>query len=303
MKKRLAILLALAMIFSLAACGKKSADEKADKASEKVESKADTEKKEDKKEEAKAKGMIDVHGDDIFTTPEGVEELSDERLTEIAEYFDEDHLIKLEGMTYEEVEEYIGMPGAHFVDFDDEDENGIFTKSIFWYSPDQVFFTIFTADKDSPDDFGLTMAGAMPKNFDEDEEYEEDDEEYASESYEEMLVEFSRDTGMVEVTNGNPFISPGDTWEISEEDLKEIADYFDENYEETLGMTYEELKDYIGLPGAHYEALDDVDSESGDLIKQVFWYSPDHVFVVVFTADKDSPDDFGLDFTAYYDQD
>ena len=60
MKKRLVLLLAIAMIFSLAACGKKPADEKADKASEKVESKADTEKKEDKKEEAKAKGMIDI---------------------------------------------------------------------------------------------------------------------------------------------------------------------------------------------------------------------------------------------------
>lgn len=33
------------MIFSLAACGKKSADEKADKPSEKKENKADTEKK------------------------------------------------------------------------------------------------------------------------------------------------------------------------------------------------------------------------------------------------------------------
>ena len=300
MKKRLAILLVVAMIFSLAACGKKSADEKADKASQKKENKADTEKKEDKKEEAKAKGMIDVQGDEIFTTPEGVEELSEERLNEISEYFDKNQL-KVEGMTYEEVEEYIGMPGAHFVEHDDEDENGVLTKSIFWYSPDQVFFTIFTADKDSPDDFGLTMAGAMPKNFDEDEEYEEDTSE--SDEVGEMVVEFSRDTGMVEVTNGNPFISPGDTWEISEEDLKEIADYFDENYEETLGMTYEELKDYIGMPGAHYEVLDDVDSESGDLIKQIFWYSPDHVFVVVFTAEAEDPDNFGLDFTAYYEQD
>ena len=298
MKKRLALLLAVAMIFSLAACGKKSSDEKADKSSEKIENKADTEKK----EEAKAKGMIDVQGDEIFTTPEGIEELSNERLKEISEYFDEDHLTKLEGMTYEEVEEYIGMPGTHFVEHDDEDENGVLTKNIYWYSPDYLFYTIFTAYKDSPDDFGLTMAGSLPRNFDEDEEEEEED---ASESdgEGEMLVKLSPDTGMVEVTNANPYISPGETWEISEEDLEEIAKYFDENYEETVGMTYEEVKDYIGMPGAHYEALDDVDYETGDLKKQLFWYSPDHVFVVVFTAEAKDPDNFGLDFTAYYEQD
>lgn len=62
MRKRLSILLVLATIFSLVACGKKPADDKADKASEKVENKADTEKKEEKKEEAKANGMIEVHG-------------------------------------------------------------------------------------------------------------------------------------------------------------------------------------------------------------------------------------------------
>ena len=296
MKKRLALLIAVAMIFSLAACGKKSVDEKADTV------KKDEKKEEAKKEEAKAKGMIDVSGDEIFTTPEGIEELSEERLKEISEHFDENNLTKLEGMTYEEVEAYIGMPGAHFVEHDDEDENGVLTKNILWYSPDHVFFTIFSADKDSPDDFGLTMAGSMPKNFDED---EEEDEEDASESdeVEEIVAEYSRDTGMVEVTNGNPFISPADTWELSKEDLEKIAKYFDENYEETVGMTYEEVKTYIGQPGAHYEKLDDVDSETGDLKKQIFWYSPDHVFVVVFTAEPENPDDFGLEFTAYYEQD
>lgn len=117
MKKRLALLLAVAMIFSLAACGKKTVDEKADTV------KKDEKKEEAKKEETKAKGMIDVQGDEMFTTPEGIEELSNERLKEISEYFDEDHLTKFEGMTYEEVEAYIGMPGAHFVEHDDEDEN------------------------------------------------------------------------------------------------------------------------------------------------------------------------------------
>lgn len=294
MKKTLALLLAIAMIFSLAACGKKSADEKADKASQKQENKADTEKKEDKKEEAKAKGMIVVHGDDISTTPEGVEELSDERLKEVHEYFDK-NLLKLAGMTYEEVEEYIGTPGAHFVDFDEENEDGSHARSIFWFSPDHFLYAVFTADKDSPDDFGLIVVGAMPKDIDE-------DEEDASESDGEMLVKFSSDTGMVEVTNGNSFISPDDTWELSEEYLQEIADYFDENYEETVGMTYEEVKDYIGMPGIHYEALDDVDDESGDLKKYVFWYSPDYVFVVLFIAEPENPDDFGLDMTAYYEQ-
>ena len=296
MKKRLALLLAVAMIFSLAACGKKSSDEKAEKKTQ-VENKADTEKK-----EAKVKGMIDVSGDEIFTTPEGIEELSEERLKEISEHFDENHLTKLEGMTYEEVEAYIGKPGAHFVDHDDE-ENGVLTKNIFWYSPDHVFFTIFTADKDSPDDFGLTMAGSMPKNFDENEEDEAEEDASESDGEGEIVAEFSSDTGMLEVTNGNPYISPGDTWELSEEELEKRAKYFDENYEETVGMTYEEVKTYIGLPGAHYEKLDDVDSETGDLKKQLFWYSPDHVFVVVFTAEAKDPDNFGLDFTAYYEQD
>lgn len=299
MKKRLALLLAVAMIFSLAACGKKSVDEKADTV-KKDEKKEEAKKEEAKKEETKAKGMIDVQGDEMFTTPEGIEELSNERLKEISEYFDEDHLTKFEGMTYEEVEAYIGMPGAHFVEHDDEDENGVLTKNIYWYSPDYLFYTIFTAYKDSPDDFGLTMAGYMPRKFDEDEEEEDASE---SDEVEEIVAELSPDTGMVEVTNGNPYISPGDEWEISEEDLEEKAKYFDENYEETVGMTYEEVKDYIGKPGAHYEALDDVDPETGDLKKQIFWYSPDHVFVVVFTAEEKNPDDFGLDFTAYYEQD
>lgn len=124
MKKRLALLLAMAMIFTLAACGKKPAEEKADKPSEKIENKADTEKKEEKKEEGyKAIGMVDVHGEGIFTTPEGIEELSEERLKEIYEYFDK-NMEETQGMTYEEVEEYIGTPGAHFVDHDEENENG-----------------------------------------------------------------------------------------------------------------------------------------------------------------------------------
>lgn len=82
------------MIFSLAACGKKPADDKKDKTSEKVET------KEDKKEEAKkTTGMVDVSGEDVFPTPENIEELSEERLKEIAQYFDE-LADETEGMTY-----------------------------------------------------------------------------------------------------------------------------------------------------------------------------------------------------------
>lgn len=54
MKKGLALLLVVAMIFSLAACGKKPAEDKKEKTSEKVET------KEDKKEEAKEEVKEDV---------------------------------------------------------------------------------------------------------------------------------------------------------------------------------------------------------------------------------------------------
>lgn len=201
MRKRLSILLVLATIFSLVACGKKPADDKADKATEKVENKADTEKKEEKKEEAKAKGMIEVHGEGIFTTPEGIEELSEERLKEIYEYFDK-NMEETQGMTYEEVEEYIGVPGAHFVDHDEENENGELTKSIFWYSPDHFLSMVFTADKDSPDDFGFTETWAMPKAIDEDEV------DPQSESEEKPTVAYSDETGMLEVTGGSQNIYP-----------------------------------------------------------------------------------------------
>lgn len=43
--------------------------------------------------------MVDVSGEDVFTTPENIEELSEERLKEIAQYFDE-HADETEGMTY-----------------------------------------------------------------------------------------------------------------------------------------------------------------------------------------------------------
>nr|WP_311445357.1 hypothetical protein [Ezakiella coagulans] len=295
MRKRLSILLVLATIFSLVACGKKPADDKADKASEKVENKADTEKKEEKKEEAKAKGMIEVHGEGIFTTPEGIEELSEERLKEIYEYFDK-NMEETQGMTYEEVEEYIGVPGAHFVDHDEENENGELTKSIFWYSPDHFLSMVFTADKDSPDDFGFTETWAMPKAIDEDEV------DPQSESEEKPTVAYSDETGMLEVTGGSQNIYPGDISKLSEEELEKIAKYFKDNYYETQGMTYEEVAEYIGVPGAHFEDYDEVDPKSGELTRYVCWYSENSVFVAFFNADAEHPDNFGLVLTEYHEQ-
>lgn len=295
MRKRLSILLVLATIFSLVACGKKPADDKADKASEKVENKADTEKKEEKKEEAKAKGMIEVHGEGIFTTPEGIEELSEERLKEIYEYFDK-NMEETQGMTYEEVEEYIGVPGAHFVDHDEENENGELTKSIFWYSPDHFLSMVFTADKDSPDDFGFTETWAMPKAINEDEV------DPQSESEEKPTVAYSDETGMLEVTDGSQNIYPGDISKLSEEELEKIAKYFKDNYYETQGMTYEEVAEYIGVPGAHFEDYDEVDPKSGELTRYVCWYSENSVFVAFFNADAEHPDDFGLGLTEYHEQ-
>ncbi|WP_311443319.1 LptM family lipoprotein [Ezakiella coagulans] len=295
MRKRLSILLVLATIFSLVACGKKPADDKTDKASEKVENKADTEKKEEKKEEAKAKGIIEVHGEGIFTTPEGIEELSEERLKEIYEYFDK-NMEETQGMTYEEVEEYIGVPGAHFVDHDEENENGELTKSIFWYSPDHFLSMVFTADKDSPDDFGFTETWAMPKAIDEDEV------DPQSESEEKPTVAYSDETGMLEVTGGSQNIYPGDISKLSEEELEKIAKYFKDNYYETQGMTYEEVAEYIGVPGAHFEDYDEVDPKSGELTRYVCWYSENSVFVAFFNADAEHPDDFGLGLTEYHEQ-
>lgn len=295
MRKRLSILFVLATIFSLVACGKKPADDKADKASEKAENKADTEKKEEKKEEAKAKGMIEVHGEGIFTTPEGIEELSEERLKEIYEYFDK-NMEETQGMTYEEVEEYIGVPGAHFVDHDEENENGELTKSIFWYSPDHFLSMVFTADKDSPDDFGFTETWAMPKAINEDEV------DPQSESEEKPTVAYSDETGMLEVTGGSQNIYPGDISKLSEEELEKIAKYFKDNYYETQGMTYEEVAEYIGVPGAHFEDYDEVDPKSGELTRYVCWYSENSVFVAFFNADAEHPDDFGLGLTEYHEQ-
>ncbi len=296
MKKTLALLLAIAMIFTLAACGKKPAEDKtSDKAEKKTEQKA------------KVAEPIKVSGEDISTTPEGIEELSEEKLKEIYEYFDENYEETV-GMTYAEVEKKIGVPGAYFVDFDEEDENGNPTKTIFWFSPDHFLYVVFVADKDNPDEFGLDIAGALPKNIDEYEEGLEEDttesgeEETTSESDGEVIAELSPDTGMVEVTNGDPDKSPGDTWELSEEYLEEVAKYFDENYEETLGMTYEEVRDYIGMPGTNYPDYDELDPADGVLAKYVFWYSPDHAFVAMFTADAEYPDEFELENTAYYEQ-
>lgn len=72
MKKGLALLLVVAMIFSLAACGKKPAEDKKEKTSEKVET------KEDKKEEAKEEVKEDVKEDVKEEKPEVKE--ADERI-------------------------------------------------------------------------------------------------------------------------------------------------------------------------------------------------------------------------------
>ena len=239
--------------------------------------------------------MIEVHGEGIFTTPEGIEELSEERLKEIYEYFDK-NMEETQGMTYEEVEEYIGVPGAHFVDHDEENENGELTKSIFWYSPDHFLSMVFTADKDSPDNFGFTETWAMPKAIDEDEV------DPQSESEEKPTVAYSDETGMLEVTGGSQNIYPGDISKLSEEELEKIAKYFKDNYYETQGMTYEEVAEYIGVPGAHFEDYDEVDPKSGELTRYVCWYSENSVFVAFFNADAEHPDDFGLGLTEYHEQ-
>lgn len=50
------------------------------------------------------------------------------------------------------------MPGAHFVEHDEvNEEDGSHLINVFWYS------------KDSPDDFGLMMTGALPKDAGEEE--------------------------------------------------------------------------------------------------------------------------------------
>lgn len=46
------------------------------------------------------------------------------------------------------------MPGAYFVEHDEvNEEDGSHLINVFRYSKDHVFFTMFTAEKDSPDDF------------------------------------------------------------------------------------------------------------------------------------------------------
>ena len=290
MKKRLALLLAMAMIFTLAACGKKPAEEKADKPSEKVENKADTEKKDEKKEEKKdegykAIGMVDVHGEGIFTTPEGIEELSEERLKEIYEYFDK-NMEETQGMTYEEVEEYIGTPGAHFVDHDEENENGELTKSIFWYSPDHFLSMVFTADKDSPDDFGLTETWAMPKAIDEDEV------DPQSESEEKPTVAYSDETGMVDVHGKDMLKRPEGIEILSQEKMQEVVDYFSKNNSDLADATYAEIESHFGVAGAHFVDFDEVDGD--DITKYVMWYSEENSMAVSFIGKKDSPDDLKI---------
>lgn len=166
MIKKLALLLAIALVFSLTACGEKPADDKAEKKSEKVETKSDDEakvdpeKKEEKKLEAsKETGMIEISGRNPDDTPENLETLTDERIKEINEYFEE-HEKETLCLPYEDVVKIIGTPGVHFVGTDDVDEETEeLQKYIFWYGEDTVFYTIFSAEKDDPEEFGLDIFG------------------------------------------------------------------------------------------------------------------------------------------------
>lgn len=148
MKKLFSLLLALALLTTLVGCG-------TDKPADKAETKKDT--AQEAKDDYKVKGYIDVteeNGDEIFSN---VEYLSEERLDEIGDYFQNNKEETL-GMTYEEVEKVIGLPGLHFVE-DDEVKDGIHVKDIFWYSEEKAFLAIFIASDDKPDDFLLSGTG------------------------------------------------------------------------------------------------------------------------------------------------
>lgn len=148
MKKLLSLLLVLALAFSLVGCGK-------DKPADTAETKKDT--AQETKDDYKVKGYIDVTEEnekDIFSN---IEYLSEERLDEIGDYFGINKEETL-GMTYEQVEKVIGLPGLHFVE-DDEVRDGIHVKDIFWYSEEKAFFAIFIASDDKPDDFLLSSTG------------------------------------------------------------------------------------------------------------------------------------------------
>lgn len=148
MKKLLAILLMLTLAITLVGCG---TNKPADTAETKKDTAAET------KDDYKVKGYIDVteeNGDEIFSS---IEYLSEERLDEIGDYFANNKEETL-GMTYEQVEKVIGLPGLHFVE-DDEVKDGIHVKDIFWYSEEKAFYAIFIASDDKPNDFLLSATG------------------------------------------------------------------------------------------------------------------------------------------------
>lgn len=155
MKKLFSLLLALALLTTLVGCG---TDKKDDKAETKKDTAAET------KDDYKVKGYIDVteeNGDEIFSS---IEYLSEERLDEIGDYFQNNKEETL-GMTYEEVEKVIGLPGLHFVE-DDEVKDGIHVQDIFWYSEEKAFLAIFIASDDKPDDFLLSGTGVYQEGED-----------------------------------------------------------------------------------------------------------------------------------------
>lgn len=153
MKKLLVLLLVFALAITLVACG---GDKKADTAETKegTEKLADTEAKDD----YKVKGYIDVteeNGDEFFAS---YEYLSEEKLDELGDYF-EKNKEATKYIPYDEVEKIIGFQGIHYPEQDEVEEDGTNVKYIYWYSKDRLFYAIFVAPNDRPNDFGLDEAG------------------------------------------------------------------------------------------------------------------------------------------------
>ena len=151
MKKILAILLVLVLALSLVGCGGDEAKKDREKA-------AEADKAAITKSDYKVKGMIDVdeeNEDEVFGS---LETLSEERLDELGDYF-EKYKEETKGMSYVDLEKIIGLQGIHFPEQDEVIDDGSHVKYVFWYSEGRMFYGIFTASKDSPDDFGLDEAG------------------------------------------------------------------------------------------------------------------------------------------------
>lgn len=137
MKKRLALLLVLLLVISLVGCNK-------DKAS-------DT-----KKEEAsKADAPIEINDENEEEVFKDLKILSEGRLDEVAKHF-KDNEEASKNMSYIDVKRYIGAPGIHDASLDVvNEEEGTIEKYVFWYSEERLFFVVFSAPKDKPDDLAL----------------------------------------------------------------------------------------------------------------------------------------------------